>query len=78
MAATRSAPLEAWWSGGKAPMLVIQGLEDRMAPLGNGRALREQFADRVELVELPNAAHLMALERPAEAAAAILAFLKQR
>jgi pimeloyl-ACP methyl ester carboxylesterase len=59
-----TVPLEAWWSGGKAPMLVLQGLEDVIAPPENGRSLRRDHPDRVTLVEFENLGHYMAHERP--------------
>jgi pimeloyl-ACP methyl ester carboxylesterase len=40
MQAAASAPLESWWSGGRGPMLVIQGLADVVALPENGRSLR--------------------------------------
>ena len=33
-AAGRATPLDHWWGGGSAPMLVIQGLQDKIAPPG--------------------------------------------
>src|SRR3954462_6472491 len=46
LATSRNVPLEDWWSGGTAPLLVIQGLDDAPAPPGNGHALRGQFGER--------------------------------
>jgi pimeloyl-ACP methyl ester carboxylesterase len=75
LTATRATPLETWWSGGEGPLLIVQGLDDQMAPVANGRAMQAAFADRVELVELQDAAHLMAFEQPQATAGAIIAFL---
>src|SRR3954467_4874912 len=36
LAPSRNVPLERWWKGGNAPLLVIQGLDDEVAPPGNG------------------------------------------
>jgi pimeloyl-ACP methyl ester carboxylesterase len=76
IAATDSFPLESWWSGGKAPMLVIQGLADVMAPPENGRSLKADYPDRVTLVELDGLGHLMTRERPDLVADAIVAFAR--
>lgn len=76
LAALRATPRTSWWSGGAAPMLVIQGLEDKIAPPENGRALRDEFSDRVTLVELPNAGHALLIEEPKAIAKAIQDFLK--
>ncbi len=61
-AAAKQTPIEEWWSGGQAPMLVIQGQDDRMAPPANGHALRERFGARVRVVDIERAAHLLPLE----------------
>ena len=75
--ANQSTPLEEWWEGGDRPMLIIQGLEDRIAPVGNGRQMKQTYGDRVSLVEIQDAGHLMAFEKPQETAAAILEFLSK-
>jgi pimeloyl-ACP methyl ester carboxylesterase len=59
-----AATLESWWAGGTAPMLVLQGLHDVVAPPENGRSLKQDYPDRVTLVEFPDLGHAMARERP--------------
>ncbi len=76
-AANRATPQEEWWSGGVAPMLIVQGLDDVTAPVANGRQMKETEGDRVELVEIADAGHLMAFEKPQETADAVIAFLKR-
>jgi hypothetical protein len=39
---SQATPLADRWAGGTALILVVQGLDDRRAPPGNGWALREQ------------------------------------
>jgi pimeloyl-ACP methyl ester carboxylesterase len=75
LATSRNVPLEDWWSGGTASLLVIQGLDDAPAPPGNGHALREQLGERVRVVDLPHAGHFMVLEQPEAVAGAVLEFL---
>ena len=70
-------PLEAWWPGGKAPMLVIQGLEDVVAPPENGRSLKADYPDRVTLVEFPDLGHAMLRERPDLTAETIATFVRK-
>ena len=55
---------EDWWSGGTAPMLVIQGAMDVLAPPENGRSLRRDFPERVTLHEIPGGGHRIAEEQP--------------
>lgn len=77
-AANAATPLDEWWHGGSAPMLVIQGLDDIVAPPENGRALKERLGDRVRLVEIPNAAHILLPEEPEVIAEAIISFLHEQ
>lgn len=72
LAPSPSVPVEAWWDGGKVPMLVLQGLYDVIAPVENGRSLQHDHPDRVTLVEFPELGHSMARERPDLVANAIV------
>lgn len=72
---SRNVPLEEWWSAGTARLLVIQGLDDEIAPPGNGHALREQLGERVQVVDVPRAGHFMLLEQPEAVAQAVTEFL---
>ena len=76
-AADINTPREDWLAGGEAPMLVIQGRHDRIAPPANGRWLRDRFGDRVELVELANAGHALLPEQPGEIVDAIGTFIQR-
>jgi pimeloyl-ACP methyl ester carboxylesterase len=75
--ALETAALDDWWSGGSAPMLVIQGLDDRVAPPSNGRALKEAYGERVRLVELQAAGHALLLEQPKAIVNAVVSFLRE-
>jgi pimeloyl-ACP methyl ester carboxylesterase len=74
--AGRPTRLDEWWSGGSAPMLVIQGLQDVVAPPGNGRDLKANYPDRVTLVEIDGAGHALVVEHPARIADETVKFLK--
>ena len=56
-------------------MLVIQGLQDKVAPPGNGRDLKTNYADRVTLVEIDGAGHGIVVEHPARIAEETVRFL---
>ena len=73
--AVRSAVLEEWWEAGQAPLLIIQGLDDAIAPVANGRQLAEVLGDRAKLVELADAGHALLPEQPDAIAREISAFL---
>ena len=70
--------MSEWWTAGSAPVLLIQGLEDAIAPPENARLLQQEIGDRVKVVELADAGHALLPERPAAIADAILDFLRAR
>ena len=75
--ANRNTPLKEWWAGGSGPMLIVQGLDDKTAPPENGRQMLAEFPDRITLVNLENAGHLMGMEQPQATAEAIIEFLRK-
>ena len=78
IAATRATPVEGWWNAGSAaPLLVIQGLQDTVAPPENGRMMKAELGDRVELLDIGGAGHALLPEQPEKIAAAIVAFAKR-
>ena len=65
-----------WWASDGLPMLVVTGLEDRIAPPEDTVDLLEQeFAGRVTAVRLEGAGHALLPERPDDIAGAILDWL---
>ena len=76
--ANAATPVEEWWEAGNAPLLVIQGLDDQIAPHANGEMLQEALGDRVTLVDVPEAGHALLVEKPAEVGAAVVDWLRER
>jgi pimeloyl-ACP methyl ester carboxylesterase len=77
-AASGATPVEHWWTAGSSvPVLVVQGLQDRLAPPANGRALVAELGGRARLVELDAMGHAMLPEQPAALVAALLPFLAE-
>jgi pimeloyl-ACP methyl ester carboxylesterase len=76
-ASGRATPLDQWWPGGSASMLVIQGLQDKIAPPGNGRDLKASYPNRVTLVEIDGAGHGVVVEHPVRLADETVRFLRQ-
>ena len=74
--AAKATPHDEWWASGQADILVVQGLEDRMAPPENGRTLAQRLGRRVTLVEVENAGHALLPEQPDRVAAAVVDFLR--
>lgn len=75
MAAAQNTPIEDWWLGGSAPLLVIQGLADVVAVPENGRRLLSEVGDRARLVEIEGATHALLLTHADAIAQAVLPFL---
>ena len=74
-AASRMTPVDQWWEAGSARLLVVQGLENAIAPPANGRMLAEALGERVSLAELENAGHALLIEQPRAVGAAVVDFL---
>lgn len=71
--ATNATSSDLWWEGGTAPMLVIQALEDKIAPPEHtSDILEKELGARVHVVRLENAGHALLPERPNAIAQAIL------
>jgi pimeloyl-ACP methyl ester carboxylesterase len=76
-AATEASDVATWWSaGGRIPILVVQGLQDKVAPPENGRMLKQAEPDRVVLVELDGAGHALLPEKPDEIARQVVSYLQ--
>jgi len=75
-AASSATPVDDWWTAGtRVPVLVVQGLDDRMAPPENGRALVDRLGSRARLLELDRMGHAMLPERPDDLVAALCSFV---
>lgn len=73
--ANQATPIEEWWSGGEPPILVIQGKEDRCALPKNGYLLKEEFGDRITVIDIDNAAHALLPEQPEVIAEQVINYL---
>jgi pimeloyl-ACP methyl ester carboxylesterase len=58
-------------------MLVIQARQDAIALPGNGESLKQEFGDRVTLIEIDNAGHAMLPEQPDALARAVPGYLRR-
>jgi pimeloyl-ACP methyl ester carboxylesterase len=76
--ASRAVDADEWWAGGGKLMLVVQGLEDGIAPPENGRDLAKRYPERVRLVELEKTAHAMLPEQPQLIAETVTAWLRSQ
>jgi pimeloyl-ACP methyl ester carboxylesterase len=72
-----TSKVEDWWAPkGDVPYLVIQGGSAQAAPPENGELLKKDLGDRVTLITLPDAGHLLVVTRPKEVTDAMVGFLK--
>ncbi|MEM8924449.1 MAG: alpha/beta hydrolase [Actinomycetota bacterium] len=76
-AAARAEPADGWLSGGSAPMLVVQGAEDRIAPPENGHRLARRWPDRVQVIDIAEAGHAVLNEQPHLVVEAVAAFIAE-
>lgn len=67
--ATMEMPIIDWWAPpGNTSYLVIHGMRDRSAPPENAQLLQQDLGQRMTLVELSDAGHLVLVESPTEVA----------
>jgi pimeloyl-ACP methyl ester carboxylesterase len=78
LATSQGVRRDEWWTGGNAPLLVIQGLDDIVAPPANGHALRDQLGERVQVVDISRAGHFVIVEQPDPVADAVNDFIRGR
>jgi pimeloyl-ACP methyl ester carboxylesterase len=64
-----------WATAGKAPVLMLQPLEDAMSPAQVGRTLKEMLGDRGTYVEVPRCGHAMLPEQPEIISREVIRFL---
>ena len=69
-------PREDWWGASVDRVLVVQALQDAIAPVENGRRYVAESAPHARLVEINGAGHAMLPEQPEAIATAVLQFLK--
>jgi pimeloyl-ACP methyl ester carboxylesterase len=78
LAAAAATAVEEWWTAGSKQVLIVQGLCDVAAPVGNGRLLKDELGERGTLVELPDIGHAMPVEDPDACVRPILEFLRRQ
>jgi len=69
-------PREDWWNASVGRVLVVQALQDAIAPVENGRRYTAESVIHAHLVEIDGAGHAMLPEQPEAIASAVIEFLK--
>ena len=73
-----ATPEKDWWAPpGKVPYLVVQGGRDKVALAENARLLKQDLGDRLTVVEIATAGHMMPVENPDEVSSAVVSFLRR-
>ena len=67
---------QEWWSGGSAPLLDLQALQDPFRPRSTANDIKAEFGDRVTVATVANASHALTPEQPDLVVAAITAWAK--
>jgi len=65
-----------WWDAVAPRVLVVQALQDVIAPVGNGQKYASDHPAITTLVDIDGAGHAMLPEKPSEIAEALIAFLQ--
>lgn len=68
---------DEWWPAQVNRVLVVQALQDAIAPVENGRRYKLESAPHAQLVEIANAGHAMLPEQPHAISDAVVAFLSE-
>jgi pimeloyl-ACP methyl ester carboxylesterase len=76
--AARRTDWRQWWGAGQAPLLVIQGTDDRIADPQFARDLQQEFPDRVQLELVPECGHSLLFDQPERVMDRILTFLSEQ
>jgi pimeloyl-ACP methyl ester carboxylesterase len=76
--AGRATPTDVWWTSGHAPLLVVQGRQDRIAPPQNAEMLKADVGARAEVHYIDGAGHALLPEQPEKLAAILIDYLKRR
>ncbi len=75
--AAMNTPSSDWWHAGTAPLLVVQGMQDTIAPPEHTvDLLAEEFGARVTVARIENAGHAILPEHPDLVTAAVLDFVE--
>jgi pimeloyl-ACP methyl ester carboxylesterase len=75
LAAAAATEVSDWWTAGKARVLIVQGLADVSAPVGNGHLLKAEIGERATLIDMEGVGHALAIEDPEGVAGTVLAQL---
>lgn len=74
--AGRTPPKSEWWPVANAPVLDLQGAQDPWRPPHTRDELRAVLGDKVTVRTIDGASHALIPERPAEVAAAVVAWMR--
>jgi pimeloyl-ACP methyl ester carboxylesterase len=75
--AGRATKQSEWWSGGKAPLLDLQGELDPFKPRSMRNEIPEEVGPRASVIVIPNASHALVPEQPVAVVDAIVGWMRK-
>jgi len=73
--ATERTPVDAWWLASSLPVLVVQPLQDVLAPPQNADLLKQEGGERISIAYIDRAGHALLPEQPEAVAFHVLSYL---
>jgi pimeloyl-ACP methyl ester carboxylesterase len=73
-----ATPVSEWWTAGSAPLLVVQGDQDRIAPPANADLLKADVGARAQVFHIDGAGHALLPEQPQKLADIVIGYLKRQ
>ena len=67
---------DAWWAGGKVPMLDLAAVDDPFRPKETLNEFKDSFGSRITVKVIPNASHALPDEQPEAVARSISEWIK--
>lgn len=74
--ATQRTSIDDWWLANNLPVLVVQPMQDVLAPAENAEILRREGGERVRVAYIERAGHALLPEQPRLLAETILSYLQ--
>jgi pimeloyl-ACP methyl ester carboxylesterase len=75
--ATERTSVDDWWLANSLPVLVVQPMQDVLAPPENAEILKREGGDRVRIAYVEQAGHALLPEQPRILADTILSYLQE-
>ncbi len=75
--ATERTSVDDWWLANSLPVLVVQPMQDVLAPPENAEILKREGGDRVRIAYIDQAGHALLPEQPQRLGETVLNYLRE-